>query len=446
MSLFVKRINFIWGFCLLFLVLGILRMQITEFNIANDELSKYNDAGLITLTGIISNEPDIRDAYQKIKVKIDDSTILVTTNRYPEYKYLDTIKLTGKLETPSETEEFSYKNYLMKDGIYSVMGFPKMEVISQEHKHNILTYLYEKILFCKQKIRESIQKNFLPPQSLIMEGTILGNNGAMTQDLKNKLNITGLRHIIAVSGTHVVILSAIIMNVLLGMGLWRGQAFYVSIIFICIYIVLTGLPPSGVRAGIMGGTYLLSQKIGRQTMGYRLIMLACAIMLLINPMLLFYDVGFQLSFLAVVGLIYLEPIIKRFIKIFTKQKVENFVGIVSTTFAAQIFTLPIMIYNFGNISFVSPITNLLILPSVYGLMVFGFLASILGVFSSVLGWILSIPCWILLNYFVWIMDFFSQPWMAKNIENVSWVWLFILYFIIVVGTTFLNKKYKQSLV
>jgi competence protein ComEC len=421
-------------------------MQITEFNIANDELSKYNDAGLITLTGIISNEPDIRDAYQKIKVKIDDSTILVTTNRYPEYKYLDTIKLTGKLETPSETEEFSYKNYLMKDGIYSVMGFPKMEVISQEHKHNILTYLYEKILFCKQKIRESIQKNFLPPQSLIMEGTILGNNGAMTQDLKNKLNITGLRHIIAVSGTHVVILSAIIMNVLLGMGLWRGQAFYVSIIFICIYIVLTGLPPSGVRAGIMGGTYLLSQKIGRQTMGYRLIMLACAIMLLINPMLLFYDVGFQLSFLAVVGLIYLEPIIKRFIKIFTKQKVENFVGIVSTTFAAQIFTLPIMIYNFGNISFVSPITNLLILPSVYGLMVFGFLASILGVFSSVLGWILSIPCWILLNYFVWIMDFFSQPWMAKNIENVSWVWLFILYFIIVVGTTFLNKKYKQSLV
>jgi hypothetical protein len=70
-----------------------------------------------------------KKVFQKLKVKILDSIILVTTNRYPEYKYLDKIKITGKLETPSVTDDFNYKNYLMKDGIYSVMGFPKIEIV-----------------------------------------------------------------------------------------------------------------------------------------------------------------------------------------------------------------------------------------------------------------------------------------------------------------------------
>ncbi|MDP1994495.1 MAG: ComEC/Rec2 family competence protein, partial [Ignavibacteria bacterium] len=366
LSFLTKRISFIFGFCILFLVVSVLRVQITEFNIVNDKLSKFNGKGQIILTGTISDEPDVRDTSQNIKVKVSGSTVLVTTKRYPEYKYLDKIKFTGKLETPMVAENFNYKNYLLKDHIYSVMAFPTIEVVSEKHQYNIFSYLYEKILFLKQGLRQSIQNSFLPPQSSILEGTILGDNGAMTNDLKNKLNITGLRHVIAVSGTHIVILSSIIMSLLLAMGFWRGQAFYIAIIFICIFIVLTGLPSSGIRAGIMGGIYLLSQKIGRQTMGSRLIILACSIMLLINPLLLFYDVGFQLSFLAVIGLIYLEPFIKFLIKKITKRPngypAENLVSIISTTFAAQIFTLPIMVYNFGNISFVSPITNLLILP------------------------------------------------------------------------------------
>ncbi|MEK9185772.1 MAG: ComEC/Rec2 family competence protein, partial [Patescibacteria group bacterium] len=151
---------------------------------------------------------------------------------------------------------------------------------------------------------------------------------------------------------------------------------------------------------------------------------------------LFYDVGFQLSFLAVLGLIYLEPFIKRFVKF----------SIVSTTLAAQIFTLPIMVYNFGNISFVAPVTNFLISPVVYFLMIFGFLASIAGVFSNILGQILSFPCWIFLTYFVKVIDFFSQPWAMKVAQNVSWVWLLISYLIIGFFTRFINKKYSKNFV
>jgi len=451
-SFFFNNNLLLIGFLILFLAMGVLRFQISEFNITDDKLRKLNDKGEITLVGIINSEPDVRDTYQKIKVKVGDSIVLVMTKLYPEYKYLDQIKLTGKLETPGEIGDDvfseSYKNYLMKDHIYSIVGFPKIDAVPGEHRYNLFTFLYEKILFCKQKIRANLQHNFLPPYSSILEGTVLGDNGAMTTDLKDKLNVTGLRHIIAVSGTHVVILSAIIMSLLMAVGLWRGQAFYIAIILICVYIVLTGLPPSGVRAGIMGGIYLLSQKVGRQTMGSRLITLAAAVMLLINPLLLSYDVGFQLSFLAVLGLIYLEPFLRLMIKKLIKQPkgnvAENFIGIISTTFAAQIFTLPIMVYNFGNISFVSPVTNLLILPIVYWLMVFGFLTSIIGIFSNFLGWILSIPCWFLLAYFMWVIDFFSQPWASKIMPAIHWIWLVISYSAIFIAVWFLNKKYRRE--
>jgi len=442
----------VFGFCFLFFVIGILRMQISEFNIANDKLSKFNGTGEITMAGEIFKEPDIRDNSQKLKVKVQDSIVLVTTSRYPEYNYLDQIKITGKLETPSETEDFSYKNYLMKDGIYSVINFPKIELVSKKHNHNVFSYLYEKILFLKQKLRESIRNNFSPPESSILEGTILGDNGVMSQDLKNKLNITGLRHIIAVSGSHIVILSSIVMSLLLFLGLWRRQAFYFTLIIIFIYIILTGLPASGVRAGIMGTIYLLAQKIGRQSAASRIIVLACGLMLLFNPLLLFYDIGFQLSFLAVLGIIYFDPLVRKFFKFLIKkyfkkeikEKYENLSSMVSATISAQIFTLPIIVFNFGNVSWVSPITNILVLPVVYYLMIFGFLSSVAGVFSGILGWILSVPCYILLEYFLWVVDLFSKQWMYKTIENISWVWLAVSYFFIVILVRYLNKFSKKE--
>ncbi|MEK7658442.1 MAG: ComEC/Rec2 family competence protein [Patescibacteria group bacterium] len=450
-SLLIKKENFtVIGFCIFLFLVGILRMQISEFNIANDKLRQENDKGQITLTGIIIREPDVRNASQKLKIDVSGSVVLATTSRYPEYKYLDKVKIIGQLKTPSETEDFNYKNYLLKDRIYSVMDFPKISVLGgpasggEKINPTVIQKLYSGILFFKQKLRESIRNNFSPPESLILEGTILGDSGAMDQDLKNKLNITGLRHIIAVSGTHIVILSSILVSLFLAFGLWRGQAFYFSVIFIWFYILLTGLPQSGIRAGIMGSIFLLAQKLGRQNTGSRAIVLAGAIMLLKNPLLLLYDVGFQLSFLAVLGLIYLEPLIKDFIKIFTRDKAKNFVSIISATFAAQIFTLPIMIYNFGNISLVSPITNILILPIVSLLMFFGFFSAILGVFSNILGWIVSFPCLFLLNYFVKVIDIFSKPFAVKYIENVSLIWVIIFYLVLTVIVAHLNRVKREK--
>ncbi|MFH1967848.1 MAG: ComEC/Rec2 family competence protein [bacterium] len=452
---FVIRGNpLVIGFCVLFFVLGILRMQISEFNVANDRLSKLNDSEeSIILTGTIIKEADIKDTSQKIKVKIDDfgSTVLVTTNRYPEYKYLDEVKITGKLQTPMETQDFSYKNYLLKDHIYSVMYFPKIEIIGKA-RGSPVSAVYSGTLWLKEKMRKSIQNNFLPPQSSILEGVILGDKSAIPQDVKDKFRITGLSHIIAVSGLHIVVLSSIIMSFLLFFGLGRNLSFYAVVAFIFAYVILVGLPASALRAGIMGVIYLLGQKLGRQAVGSRMIILAGAIMLLFNPLLLFYDVGFQLSFLAIFGLILLEPIIKNFIKLLingffklkVKEKHENVLSLFTVTIAAQIFTLPIIIYNFGSVSFVSLFTNILILPIIYYVMFFGFLSSVAGVIFSSLGWLLSVPCYFLLTYVFWVVDVFSKPWAYKIISNVSWVWLVVSYIFLGVATRYFNRRLRTK--
>ena len=441
------------SFCVLFLLIGILRMQITEFNIQNNNLIKLNGLGQVVLTGFVADEADLRDNSQKIKVKTEYGIVLVTTARYPEYQYIDKIKIIGNPQTPSETEEFSYKNYLMKDGIYSVINFPKIENLGKASgSPSSATYSF--VLNIKQKLRAGIQKNFLPPQSSVLQGMILGDRNVISQDLKDKLSVTGTSHIIAVSGTHIVILGAIIMNVLLLFGLWRGQAFYFSIILICLYIVLVGLPSSGIRAGIMAIAFLTGQKFGRQAMSSRIIVLAGSSMLLQNPLLLFYDIGFQLSFLAVLGMIYFDPILRSFIKFLIKKyfrkeigvRYDNSISIFTVTISAQIFTLPIIVYNFGRISLVSPLTNILLAPVVYYLMLFGFLSAVITTMWSFLGWIISLPCYFIMIYFLGIIDFFSKPWAYATMENVSWIWLFASYLVIIFFIRFLRQKFRPNFI
>jgi len=390
------------------------------------------------LIGAVSAEPDIRENNINlvIKPKSMDGRVLVNTRRYPEYRYGDKLKVTGKLKTPVEFEDFNYKDYLIKDGIYSVIYWPKIDLIGENQGN----FVYAKILKLKNKLRESINQNLSPPQSSILEAMILGDKRKLPEDLKEKLNIAGIRHVTAISGLHVTILTSILMTILIGLGFWRQQAFWFSIILITLFIIMAGLQPSAIRAGIMGGLFLLGQYLGRMSVSSRSIVIAASLMLAQNPFLLKLDVGFQLSFLAMMGIIYLMPIFQDW---FRKIPANfQFRSILAMTLSAQVFTLPILIYNFGYISFVAPITNVLIVPLLYWIMLFGFVFAFFGAIWQFLGWILSIPNWFLLTYIAKIVDIFSKlPFASKTLE-ISWVWLAISYLILGLITWRLQESQK----
>ena len=387
--------------------------------------------------GQIIKDIDQRSNYVKLTVKTEIGKILVTTNNYPEYSYGDVLKISGKLQIPEEFPEFNYKNYLAKDKIYFVMYYPKIEVLEKDKGNPI----FSAILKFQNKMTDKVE-NIMPfPEASILEGVILGNKQIFSEKIKNNLSITGTSHIVAISGMNIVIISNILMFVLIGLGMWRKQAFYFVLVLIFLFIIMVGAPASAVRAGIMGAILLYAQKIGRLSNATRIIIFAGTIMLVFNPLLLRYDIGFQLSFLAVLGLIYIKPIFDRWFEKIKKQEQISFVlQIITTTMAAQISVLPILVYNFGKISFISPITNILIVPFIEFFTILGFVFILGLMILPFLGKILVWPAYLGGAYILKTIDLFAKiPWAAKQISNVHWIWV-IGYYVLLVGLLWFYKK------
>jgi len=425
--LFFKRVAFlIFGFCLIFLFLGILRHRQAEFKILNSELKKYVGEE-ISLIGIVKAEPDQREKITKLIVEVKGlkEKILITAGKYPQYYYGDKLKITGKLKNPEVFEGFNYRDYLATKGILAEMSFPEIELLAKNQGN----FLFKILFSFKNKLKESLNRLISPTQSAILEALLFGEEGNISREWKEKLNLTGTRHITAVSGMNITILTFLILNFLLALGFWRQQAFYFSIILIAFYILMIGAPSSAIRAGIMAFLFLTAQHFGRVSAAPRAISFAATFMLLLNPLLFKSDIGFQLSFLAMMGLIYLQPFFKEKLKI-----LPNFLEMrtnLAATISAQIFTLPILIYNFGNIPLISPISNILILPLLPLITILGFIFSFFGIFWFSLGQILSFPGWLILTYIIKIVDFSSKiPFANLTFKNIHWLFLVISYLIL----------------
>jgi len=435
-----KRIAVV-GFCVLFLVFGIWRHQVEESKIADNELRKHNDKEAVTFYGVVAKEPDFRETITRLLVEVDGlgGKVLITTNRYPEYRYGDRLQVAGNLESPPVFEDFNYRDYLKKDGIYSVMSWPEIKLEGSGFG-NPATKL---LLSFKNRFQETARTFVSSPQEGILEALLFGNENNISKEWKEKLNITGTRHITAVSGMNTTILAVIIMAFALSLGLWRKQAFYLSIFLLVLYILMIGAPASAVRAGIMAGILMTGQYLGRLSSASRALVFAGTLMLFFNPLFLVLDVGFQLSFLATFGIIYLQPLFSNWLKIIPNFKFFPIKTTLATTLSAQSFTLPILIFNFGYVPLTSPITNILIVPLLAPLSILIFIFGVSGMIFPILGQILSLPVWLLLTYLVKIIDWFSQlPLVSLTFKNVHWSWLIISYFILGVVTWLQNSGEK----
>jgi competence protein ComEC len=211
------------------------------------------------------------------------------------------------------------------------------------------------------------------------------------------------------------------------------------------YIILIGLQPSAIRAGIMGIILLLAQAVGRLSDGWRMVIFALSIMLLFNPLLLRYDIGFQLSFLAVCGIIFLSPVFNHWLKFIPEEKFWNLKEAIVITLSAQVFTLPLLIFNFGYFSVISPFVNAIIDPLIYYITGLGLFLGSMGKILMPLGKILAIPAYVLLDIVIKTINFFSSFDWAYKTFKISWVWLSFSYLLLFIVTKELNKRYNSPL-
>lgn len=454
---FKKKICFL---ILLFFFLGVWRCQIFLSLGSAGNIANYLNKDFLVIGTIISN-PELSNNKQKFKVKIISGRdeegvefklrgkILVYALSSPEYNYGDTLEIKGKCVEGGLIEDFDYSLYLKRFGISAVSYYPSIKRIDKISTWGLSRFKFLVYEFGNTLSRE-IDANLSYSSSAIVQAMFLGNKSLMDAKMKENFSHSGLSHIIAISGLHISLLSSILLQVLLNLGLSRKKSFYFCICFLIFYLVLIGAPASAIRASLMGFWALLAVYVGRLGNLSNALFLSGILMLFFNPLLLIVDIGFQLSFLAVTAIIFVYPVLKEFfqkkflsniiLRKFFKTKIGQWViDIISITLSVQILSAPILISSFKQISLIAPLSNLLVLaflPLVISLIL---LALITSLFFPLLASIFYLVLDLIVSYIFWVGEFSSGiPYAYINIYSWS-IYLTLVYYALLIYLLLKNR-------
>jgi competence protein ComEC len=450
--------------CLLFIVLGGLRFLIRIPGHNLSRIESYNGRKVI-LHGWISFEPEINISDAKYIVTVESlggqfviptaveeslkprkgslgytrddkkvsGKIIIKTLLYPQYQYGEKLEISCSLQEPENFADsnFNYQQYLAKQGVWSVCLNPKVVSLGENQGN----FLFKTMFQMKSAIQSQMFRLWPEPASSLMAGILYGSRSGLPRELTDNFTRTGVSHIVAVSGYNVSIIVIVLNVILIYIGLSRRQSFWFLAALILAFVFFSGATASVVRAGVMAAIVLIAQYAGRLSAASRTLVYAAVIMLLFNPYVLIWDVGFQLSFLSTMGLVYLLPILENAVskKINSKNLfLLPLVKVLVTPVSAIIATLPLVLFQFGRLSLVAPLVNVLILWLVPWLMLFGFISLILSFvffpFGQVVAWVAGLG----LNYVIIIVDWFgSKSWSTVNFQLPLWA-MILMYVVLVV--------------
>jgi competence protein ComEC len=374
----------------------------------------------VELKGIISTPPDIRDNITHLQLSVQtvnrqpvQGTVLLFVSHYPEYRYGDVLLINGKLENPPQVDGFDYQAYLARAGIYTTMLNPGIQVLQHDAASKPLQWIYS----VRERLSRSISQSLPEPQASLTRGIVLGISSSIPADLKNDLSITGTAHLLAISGINLTIIAGILVS----LGLWifgRRHYIYVwlALFVIWFYSLLTGLQAPVVRGAIMASVFLCAELLGRQKNAFAALALSAAIMAGIDPQLLF-SVSFQLTFLAMIGLIFVAPPLQALARravhaIISEEnswtRILTFLtDSLAVSLSAVILVWPVIAYNFGLVSFVGPLSTLLIAPALTPIILTGAVTSVVGIISPPVAHVIGWSAWLFVSYFIWLVQAFA---------------------------------------
>ena len=448
-------------FLLLFaLFIGAARYQYSVPRFDAFHIAFYNDREYdLLITGTLAEPPDYRDTYTNLRVQVEkvdtgdgdlrvDGLILVRASNNEVFEYGERVRLRGKLKTPPENEDFSYRDYLAAKNIHSYMTSSEITVLPGNDGHPFVGALYA----FKEKAYNNIYRLFPDPESSLLAGILLGVDTGLTRELQQAFKNTGTAHIIAISGFNISIIAGIFYTFFSRFfGDRRGAV--IAITGIVLYTFIVGADAAVVRAAVMGGLALLAKQLGRRQAALNTLLAVALLMCLWNPLYL-WDVGFQLSFFATLGLIlYAEPFSKFANRIITKyfptstaeRAAELFSEFVLLTLAAQLTTIPIMAYHFQRISLISFIANPFILPAQPAVMILGGIAVLLSMILFPVGQIAAWIAWPFIVYTIRIVEIFDKvPHGTIYLGDFS-IWFVVLFYAALLSVTVSWSALKEKI-
>ena len=389
--------NYYFGWLVLFAAIGIFYYQAFDY-FQKQALIPFEEN--VPFQGIVEKSASLIDR-QELTLALENpysGKVQVIARPYPVFRYGDLVKILGIIKKPAEQSA----DYLVKNGILGTITFP--EIILEESGHG--NFIKTGLLNFKNKILDIFQSVLPAEKAAFLSGLTLGERANFSAELKKEMSLSGTTHLVALSGYNISVIAWAVASIL-RLYLTRSLSFYFSVLIIVLFVLMTGAEASVVRAAIMGIIAILAKETERIFSVRNAIVIAAFLMVLANPRVLAFDLGFQLSFAALLGIIYIKPMLENFTRF-------NGAGILSwkenslTTFSAQLAVIPLLLGNFGMFSITSFIANILILEAVPITMGLGFVIALLGFFSGFLAQIFALAANLFLSYELWVIGIFSK--------------------------------------
>lgn len=399
----------------------------------------------VLLKGIVSGDIEHRDEKSRYVVYVNsidnislqkESGILVYEPFPSECVPGEEVTFFAKVLEPEDffTDNgriFQYRRYLQQFNVHSVTFLDKGVCVGYEYKQNYFASI-------RSSFVSAIHKILPNHEASLLGGLLLGVRNSFSPELLESFRITGLIHIVVLSGYNITIVAEAFRRILVRLP--RTLSTILSIIAIGLFVILSGAQVAGVRAGIMGMIVLIARATYREYDGIRALFLVAAGMALYNPTLVLFSTSFHMSFLATFGLLVFTPF---FEKVFS-QIPESFQlrSIVSVTVATQIFLLPYLAFAIGEVSVVSILTNILVLPIIPLAMFMGALVGLVSLVSITIGSVLSPLAYVPLAYITGIVDLFARtPSATLSLPFLSLIIIIPLYFFLgVIGIRMIKNK------
>ncbi|MBI5077852.1 MAG: ComEC family competence protein [Candidatus Yonathbacteria bacterium] len=420
------------SFVLLGISFGIFRVGVSNVD-TQIRAPDFLVGKVAEVKGTVMDEPDVRESYTNVVLETrsvlkEKSLVLVRVPAYPELKYGDFVEVVGKImktknfSAKDNARAFDYSAYLAKDDIYYQMYFPKVSVIAN-NKGNIIK---EKLFDLKAWLMKNISRMIPEPESSLAGGITLGAKQSLGEGLIQKFRDTGVAHIVVLSGYNIAVVAGIISRLIAFMPF--SIRLIMSALGIVLFAVMVGGGATVVRATAMALVVILARVLGRDGDALRVLVLVGGFMVFANPMILLHDVSFQLSFLATLAIVVFAPVIEKYF-VFISSRI--FREIVVTTFATQIFVLPLILYNMGSVSLIGFVANIFILPVVPLAML---LVALVAIFAwlPIIGSVLAFSSYILLAYIFIAVDFFARVPFA-SLKDISFPLLSLILLYTLLG-------------
>lgn len=367
----------------------------------------------VTIVGTVVREPDVREQFIQLTTETEVGAVLVRVDRFTDVTYGDRIEATGKIALPESFETdtgrtFNYPMYLLAHGVTHTMSFAEVRVVG----HGGGNWIIEKLLALKHWFIAGIERVVPEPESALLAGLLLGEKRGLGEDLTESFRRAGVIHIIVLSGYNVALVINTVregLQAVLPRNIALGSAGVVAILF----MLMTGASETAVRATLMALVVLAAKMLYRPADGLRILLVVAAGMALWNPYLVLFDLSYQLSVLATLGLVTLSGCIEPYL---VRLRYKSLIEIVSTTLATQVAVLPLLIFSIGQVSLVSLVSNILVLVVVPYAMLAGFFAALVAALSPALAFPLSAIAYALLHYIIRVSEFLgSLPYAAMNL-------------------------------